>query len=110
MMAQKIDIMSDDTNIARQLLARPNIPPRRRTSVASTTRSAHTPDVSNDTAESTSTRDDIRCQRMGQTSNTWTNSTGEMLSDKDDVEERAFFILEYNRLATKVLHSLSRDI
>jgi hypothetical protein len=102
MMAQKIDILSDDMSITRGLLGRPDIPPRRRTSFTSTTRSAHTHDVSNDLDDSTSIKDDGRRRRVIQSSNTWTTSSGEILSDKDDMEDRTFFILEYNRLATKV--------
>jgi len=102
MMAQKIDIMSDDVSIAQGLLGQPHIPPRRKTSFTSTTRSAHNQDASSDFDENTSVRDDGRRRRAMQSSNTWTTSSGEILSDKDDIEDRTFFVLEYNRLATKV--------
>ncbi|KAF5023194.1 hypothetical protein F66182_4748 [Fusarium sp. NRRL 66182] len=42
------------------------------------------------------------------TSNTWTTSSGEhgILSDVDELEDRASFVQEYNRLAKKVNHTL----
>jgi hypothetical protein len=36
------------------------------------------------------------------TSNTWTSSDGEILSDCDEVDDRTVFIQEFNRLARKV--------
>ena len=101
-MAHKIDIIPDDVSITRGLLGRPHIPQRRRTSFTSTTRSGLTEDISNDPEEGSSIKDDSRRRRGIQSSNTWTTSSGEILSDKDDIEDRTFFILEYNRLATKV--------
>jgi hypothetical protein len=43
----------------------------------------------------------------GRNSRTWTASSGELglLSDTDELEDRAAFVLEYNRLAKKVLSS-----
>jgi hypothetical protein len=35
-------------------------------------------------------------------SNTWTDSSGGVLSDVDDVEDRSEYVEEYNRLAKKV--------
>lgn len=42
------------------------------------------------------------------TSGTWTTSSGEigLLSDADEVEDRAVFVHEYNRMARKVPSSL----
>lgn len=36
------------------------------------------------------------------TSNTWTSSSGEMLSEQDEIDDRMTFVQEYNRLAKKV--------
>lgn len=41
-------------------------------------------------------------RRQINSSNTWTSSSGDMLSDQDDIEDRTPFIQEYNRLARKV--------
>jgi hypothetical protein len=40
--------------------------------------------------------------RAAHTSNTWTSSSGDMLSDRDELDDRTIFIQEYNRLARKV--------
>jgi hypothetical protein len=104
-MAEQLDIIegiSDDMSIAQGLLGRPNIPLRRRTSITSTTRSGHTVEVWNEGNDSTGTKDEGRRRRMVQSSNTWTTSSGEALSELDDVDDRTFFVNEYNRLATKV--------
>ncbi|KAG0649007.1 hypothetical protein D0Z07_4860 [Hyphodiscus hymeniophilus] len=100
-MAHKIDIIPDDMNITLGLLGRPHIPPRRKTSFTSTTKSVNTEDIADYMEEGMSIKDDGRRRRAIQSSNTWTTSSGEILSDKDDMEDRSFFILEYNRLAQK---------
>jgi hypothetical protein len=41
-------------------------------------------------------------RRAVRTSNTWTSSEGDVLSDQDEVDDRAVFIHEFNRLARKV--------
>lgn len=110
MMTQKIDIIPDDMSITRGLLGRPDIPPRRRTSFTSSARSAHTGNISNELEESINIKEDGGRRRMIQSSNTWTTSSGEILSEQDDIEDRIFFILEYNRLATKVSCCLWRRI
>ena len=89
-------------SITLGLLGSPNIPLRRTTSFASTSRSDHTREVSNERDKSVGLKDDGRRRRMIQSSNTWTASSGEVFSEQDDVEDRTFFTLEYNRLATKV--------
>ena len=104
-MAEQLDIIegiSDDMSIAQGLLARPIIPLRRRTSFTSTTGSGHIVEVSNEGNDSTGTKDEGRRRRMVQSSNTWTTSSGEALSELDDVDDRTLFVNEYNRLATKV--------
>ncbi|KAG4436805.1 hypothetical protein IFR05_007695 [Cadophora sp. M221] len=42
-----------------------------------------------------------RSRRAVRTSNTWTSSSGDVLSDQDDVDDRTVFVQEYNRLARK---------
>ena len=39
------------------------------------------------------------------TSNTWTSSSGE-ISETDDVDSRATFVQEYNKIANQVWHPL----
>ena len=102
MMAHQIDVIPDDVSITRGLLGRPHVPPHGRTSFTSTTRSANTEDISSDPEEGISFKVNPRRGRAIQGSNTWTSSSGEILSDKDDIEDRTFFVLEYNRLGTKV--------
>jgi hypothetical protein len=41
-------------------------------------------------------------RRAIQSSNTWTSSSGEILLEHDDIEDRSLFVEEYNRLAKKV--------
>ena len=41
-------------------------------------------------------------RRAGRTSNTWTSSDGDVLSDQDEVDDRTVFLQEFNRLARKV--------
>lgn len=42
---------------------------------------------------------------QGRSSRTWTASSGDicLLSDTDELEDRAVFVMEYNRLARKVI-------
>lgn len=48
--------------------------------------------------------DDVRRKRRSRwsSSNTWTDSSGGILSEVDDVEDRTEYLTEYNRLAEKV--------
>jgi len=106
-MAQELDIIdgiNDDMSIAQGLLGKPKVPQRR-------TSFAHAPslrlvDGSNGLSES-SEGDDSKRRRGIQSSNTWTTSSGDILSDQDEVEDRGFFIQEYNRLARKVNSQLN---
>jgi hypothetical protein len=45
-------------------------------------------------------------RRVVRTSNTWTSSDGEILSDCDEIDDRTLFIQEFNRLARKVFINL----
>jgi len=101
-MAQELDIIdgiNDDMSIAQGLLSKPKIP-QRRTSFAHAS-SLRLVDGSNGLSES-SEGDDNKRRRGIQSSNTWTASSGDILSDQDEIEDRGFFIQEYNRLARKV--------
>lgn len=42
-----------------------------------------------------------RTRRGFGTSNTWTSSSGDMVSEQDEIDDRSVFIQEYNRLAKK---------
>jgi hypothetical protein len=41
-------------------------------------------------------------RRAVRTSNTWTSSSGDIVSDQDEIEDRTLFVQEFNRLAKKV--------
>lgn len=43
----------------------------------------------------------------GQSSETWTSTSGDIVSDTDEIENRDAFVDEYNRLARKVCLLLS---
>jgi hypothetical protein len=45
-------------------------------------------------------------RRAGRTSNTWTSSDGDVLSEKDEVDNRTVFFQEFNRLAKKVFSTV----
>jgi hypothetical protein len=100
------DHLCDDMTIAQELLIGPK-PPRRSNSF--TGFSLRGFDSSNDNASSTSPieqTEDRPPRRVLLTSNTWTTSSGDVLSDQDEVDDRTVFIQEYNRLARKVSISL----
>ena len=60
--------------------------------------------VGPDDSSDSQNRDPVggRNRRGFGTSNTWTSSSGEMLSEQDDIDHRLVYVQEYNRLATKV--------
>jgi hypothetical protein len=96
------DHLCDDMTIAQELLIGPK-PPRRSNSF--TGLSLRDFDSSNDNPSSTSPieqTEDRPTRRVLLTSNTWTTSSGDVLSDQDEVDDRTIFIQEYNRLANKV--------
>lgn len=103
-MAHRLDIVdntSDDISIAQGLLRRPRIPSRG-TSDPMSPSLRHTGDGSNDASKSLAEYDERDNRRQMRSSNTWTSSSGDMLSDQDDIEDRGPYIQEYNRLARKV--------
>jgi hypothetical protein len=54
-------------------------------------------------------KEERKSRRAFQTSNTWTSSSGEVLSDYDEIEDRTLFVAEYNRLSQKVRFSVKRS-
>jgi len=93
--------ITDDMNIAQGLLTNPKVP-RRSTSLTyfgSPERSIRLPTSSGALAEAYA---EGRSRREVRSSNTWTSSSGDVLSDQDEVEDRSVFVEEYNRLARKV--------
>ncbi|KAI9051347.1 hypothetical protein LZ554_004394 [Drepanopeziza brunnea f. sp. 'monogermtubi'] len=92
----------DDINIAQGLLNEPK-DPRHRSSMTSINFSA--PDGSDDQAQTSVVPADGhpggREHRIMRSSNTWTSSSGDVLSDHDEVDDRTIFVHEYNRLARK---------
>lgn len=83
------------------MLPDPPIVPPRRSSFIHTSTNAR-PVLLNDIASSThSIKTNNRRRDHNATSNTWTSSSGE-ISDTDDVDSRATFVEEYNKIANKV--------
>jgi len=107
-MAQQPTIF-DDMNIAAGLLTEPK-DPRHRSSFTGVSF------VGLDGSDNLQQRSDEqgdghpegRARRAIRTSNTWTSSSGDVLSDHDDIDDRTVFVQEYNRLARKVRNSRSQ--
>ncbi|EHL00507.1 hypothetical protein M7I_3593 [Glarea lozoyensis 74030] len=77
----------DDVNIATELLTRPRIP-HRQTSFSGTS-------LGQQSLKDSQFQDDLngsigpsRSRRALQSSNTWTSSSGELLSEQDEIEDR----------------------
>jgi hypothetical protein len=93
--------LSDDITIATGLLNRPRIP-RRETSFSGTSLGQQSlNDLQCEEGLQEASRVG-RSRRAIQSSNTWTSSSGEVLSEHDEVGDRTVFVDEYNRLARKV--------
>lgn len=93
-----VDPIYDDMTIAEGLLKNSKVP--RRTSSFTGTHN-----LSRSTGQFRSSGDAsvvANSRRAVRTSNTWTSSEGDVLSDQDEVDDRAVFIHEFNRLARKV--------
>jgi hypothetical protein len=103
------DPLCDDMAIAQELMIGPK-PPRRRNSFTGPSLPGF--DSSNDDPSSTPPIEQTegRPRRAILTSNTWTTSSGDVLSDQDEVDDRTIFIQEYNRLARKVWTFLSSKL
>jgi hypothetical protein len=95
--------------VAQELLSRPNHVRQRSTFTTRSSRSYYQFDGSDNQQQVAQLSADAypvgRSRRAGYTSNTWTSSSGDVLSDQDEIDDRTFFVLEYNRLARKVLSS-----
>ena len=91
----------EDAAITVRLLSQTGCP-RRRSSHSGLSSSQHEYDVSSGQPDGLHMNMDGGHCRMIQSSNTWTSSSGEILSDQDDIEDRSSVVEEYNRLAKKV--------
>lgn len=94
-----------DINIAQGLLIAPRIPTRKY-SIGRYLLGTHgkffTPGAMDERSPSFESADDFTHQSVIQTSNTWTSSSGEALSDHDDIDDRSGYLKEFNHLANKV--------
>lgn len=93
-MASHIMDSIDDMSIAHGLMAGPNKIPPRTVSFKRNTRGG--------TDESSELFGKDWSRLAINSSDTWTSSAGDVLSDREDVADRTDFLLEYNRLALKV--------
>jgi hypothetical protein len=99
--SDQLDPIYDDMTIAEGLLNNSKVPHRTSsfTGTQSLVRSTG-PFGSSGALADASIVANPRC--VVRTSNTWTSSEGDVLSDQDEVGDRAVFIHEFNRLARKV--------
>ncbi len=96
-----IDPIYDDMTIAEGLLKTSKVPRRTSSFTGSQNLSRSTGQFRSSGAfADASVVANPRC--AVRTSNTWTSSEGDVLSDQDEVDDRAVFIHEFNRLARKV--------
>ncbi|KAH8668024.1 hypothetical protein BGZ60DRAFT_528362 [Tricladium varicosporioides] len=94
------DGTSDDMSIAQGLLKRPRIP-RHEAPLTGSANLRQEHDGAHREEESIDSAQDGRSRRAMRSSNTWTSSSGDILAEHDEIEERAVFVQEYNRLAEK---------
>jgi hypothetical protein len=92
----------DDMTIAEGLLNNSKVP-RRTSSFTGTLGLARSTSQTRGFAPFTDASAHGMSRRAGRTSNTWTESDGEILSDHDEVDDRTVFVQEFNRLAKKVI-------
>jgi len=108
--AQKLEcadrLPSDgDIDIAQGLLICPRIPTRKypvSQFVEKNNVIPSTSDTMDDNCANLESTDELPQQQVIHTSNAWTSSSGDALSDLDDLDKRSEFLDEYNRLANKV--------
>jgi hypothetical protein len=91
----------EDMAIAQELLNQPRIS-RSQTTLTGFLSDPQGLQQSHSQIEYDGSKDGKRSRRALRTSNTWTSSSGEVLSDHDEIEDRTLFVAEYNRLAQKV--------
>ena len=123
-MAAQLNIIRgncDDISIAQGLMGGPKIPQRKYSFTRITYQQVDTPqtcDTYHDTPQSRNTHQQIDTSQnrtdssdfIGnewsrqelQSSNTWTSSSGDAMSDHVDIDDRSEYVLEYNRVAQKV--------
>ena len=103
-----LDGTFEDMAIAQELLNQPRIP-RRQTSLTGFLGNPQGLQIPHSQVEYDGSKDEKRSRWALQTSNTWTSSSGEVLSDHDEIEDRILFVAEYNRLSQKVRLSTMRS-
>jgi hypothetical protein len=91
----------DDMTIAEGLLNNSKVP-HRTSSFTGTHRLSHSTGQFRSSVALTEASAGGISRRAGRTSNTWTSSDGDVLSDQDEVDDRTVFLQEFNRLARKV--------
>jgi hypothetical protein len=96
-----VDGTPDDINIATELLTRPHVL-HRETSFSGTSFGRQSSQDLHIQGGFNGSIGGSTLRRAIQTSNTWTSSSSEILSEHDDMEDRSLFVDEYNRLAKKV--------
>jgi len=67
-------------------------------------------DATDDESRSSNSNGEQTGQSVIQTSNTWTLSSGGVVSEPNDVDDRTEFVDEYNRLAVKVSSCLASNM
>jgi hypothetical protein len=95
------DAISDDMTIAEGLLNNSKVP-HRSSSFTGTQSFGHSNGKFESSAALTEASTAGISRRILRTSNTWTSSSGDVLSDQDEIDDRTIFIQEFNRLARKV--------
>lgn len=94
----------DDLTIAEGLLNNPRIPHRTSSFTGPQGLARSTGQLKSSCAPKEVSAGGIS-RRAVRTSNTWTSSDGDVLSDQDEVDDRTNFVQEFNRLARKVFIS-----
>jgi len=97
-----IDGICDDMSIAQNLIGGSKNPPGTFSFTRTTTQSRHKLDGPENHTDSTEFTGKEWSRIAIQSSNTWSSSSGDVLSHHDDIEDRTDFLLEFNRLALKV--------
>jgi hypothetical protein len=89
--------------VARELLNQPNHIRQRSAFTIASTRSQQLDGTDGQLQVAAPLTDaaEGRSRRAGHTSNTWTSSSGDVVSDLDEIDDRTLFVQEYNRLARK---------
>jgi len=97
----------EDMAIAQELLNQPRIL-RSQTTLTGFLSGPQGLQIAHSQVEYDGLKDEKHSRQAMRTSNTWTSSSGEVLSDHDEIDDRTLFVGEYNRLALKVRPPLGR--